>query len=627
LTERAEKVNSPGMKGSVESLVVTVIRSLAPFLLIAACAPAPKVPAARAPAPTTRPPAATTHSESSLPDGVDVSYTIELVQEPFPYIAVTLVTHGTATGHTMLGLDNWGGIDHAEREVHRVTVTDDQGRALLVDHANTFESSGNAPLWIVHHPPGAVLHIHYALVSTQYDVGGRSDSYFRPLEQASFFHIIGNTALFDVRDTPSDTHQRIALHWRGFKEAGWKVASSFSVEQSDFEVTETLDNFRQAVFLAGDLRLLRRDIGPTKSPLWLAIAGSDWGFTDDAFADLAASVVTAQRSFFQDYDWPFFLVSVIPVGVYRAGAYSQGGTGLSQSFATFLTPKTELVFNADGTGVPWLLSHELFHLWNGRRYQIAEPEALGYWFSEGFTNFYARRLSLRAGITDKKTFVANLNDEVMRYTLSPLKAKPASTVAADFWKNDASQKLPYYRGDVVALLADAEIRKVSHGDKSLDDLMREMLAAHHDVRPTVTTDTFLATIASYTSAEFADRIRKVVVDGTVPPINPNILEPCLHGHIESIGPYELGFDETATRARHVAVGVVPGSSAYQAGLRNGQKLEHFSIHRGDPRHPVEATLEDGGAKRIVSYLPQGKPVNVVQFSAEAVLPPVCGRTL
>jgi hypothetical protein len=42
---------------------------------------------------------------------------------------------------------------------------------------------------------------------------------------------------------------------------------------------------------------------------WVTIADNAWGFTDDAFADAAAAVASAERAFFTGYDWPFFLVS------------------------------------------------------------------------------------------------------------------------------------------------------------------------------------------------------------------------------------------------------------------------------------------------------------------------------
>jgi predicted metalloprotease with PDZ domain len=593
--------------------------ALAAIFLASACAEEPEAPAPRTPVVATPPPPPPAPPpEAPLLAGVDVSYALEIVKDPFPFVEVTLVTHGAPSGTTHLRLSDWGGIEHSENEVHALTVTGEDGRRLPIEH-------GEWALWTLHHAPGALLRVKYALVSTQYDVGYGSESYYRPLLSPSFFHIIGNTALMHVGDVPAELPQHFSLHWKGFKEIGWKVASSFSVDQDGFDVTATSDDFRQAVFLAGEMRLVRRDVHG--APLWLAIAGNEWGFFDNALADAAAKVVTAQRTFFEDYDWPFFLISVIPIGRYNPGSYSQGGTGLTHSFAIFLTPKTDLSAKGDGTGVTWLLSHELFHLWNGHRYKLAEPEPLGYWFSEGFTNFYARRLLFRAGLLDKAAFLANLNDEVARYLVSPVKREPASRIAQDFWNDKDVEKLPYLRGDVVALLVDAEIRAVSHGNKSLDDLMKELLGAKKDPAPNVTPETFLARIASYTSDGFADKIRKIVVDGAPAALDPKLLEPCLHGHVEPLGPYEVGFEEAAARSRHVMAGVVAGSSAYRAGLRNGQRVVSWKVHRGDFRVPAEVVIDEGGANRTVSYLPQGKAVSVVQFSAEGELPAACGKLL
>jgi predicted metalloprotease with PDZ domain len=521
---------------------------------------------------------------------------------------------------------------HAENEVHGLTVSDESGRLLPIEHVE-------GAAWTVHGAPVApdaaarLICVRYALVATQHDVGHGSESYYRPLLQPTFFHIIGNTALVYDSDVPDEIHQSISLHWKGFKEAGWKVASSFSVDQDGLTTTETMGDFRHAVFLAGEIRLLHRDVHG--SPLWIALAGTDWGFTDEAFADVAARVVAAQRSFFGDYDWPYFFISVIPVGIYKPGNYTQGGTGLTDSFAIFLTPKTELVSKDDGKGVSWLLSHELFHLWNGHRYRLAEPEALGYWFSEGFTNFFARRLLYRAGLVPVDAFLANLNAEIARYTLSRVRGEPAARIAADFWKDRAVEDLPYQRGDVVAVLVDAEIRATSHGAKSLDDLMKDMLAKRATPPPNVTPEAFLARIGQYTSSAFAERIRKITVDGVFASVDAKLLEPCLHGRLEPMGPYDTGFDEGAARANHVVSGVAAGSNAYKAGLRNGQRIVSWKAYRGEPRLPLEAILgdgggdggKDGGATRSVSYLPEGKPVPVVQFRADAKLADACRSIL
>jgi len=568
--------------------------------------------------PDVRTPEAAKLPTATLPADLDLDYTFELLREPFPMVGITVVLRGAAEGKTVLTLPQWASVTQPEREIHGLSATGDDGAPLAVTHD---AKTG----WTVAHAPGAVLHVHYTLVSTQYEIGNRPDSFFRPLITPTLFHLIGTTGLLNPDDTRHQGAQRIAVHWRGFKEARWTVASSFSIDQDGFRVSKTLDAFRQALFLAGDIRLESREIHG--HPLWVALAGHDWGFTDEAFLDAAERVVLGQRAFFNDFDWPYFLISAIPAGVYEPGSHSLGGTGLTQSFGLFLAPRTGLETFPDGGGLPWLLGHELFHLWNGERYHLEEPELLGYWFSEGFTNFYARRLLYRTGVIDLGAFVANLNDEVTRYFTSRVRDEPASRIAKDFWKDGSVQKLPYLRGDVIALLVDAEIRAVSHGAKSLDDLMKEVLV-RQPVPPVVNSETFLAAIARYTSPAFTARLRKVVVEGATAAVDPRLLEPCLHAHTETLGRFDAGFDADRSQQTHVISGVVAGSSAERAGLRDGQTLVLAHLRPDDVRTAVTLVVESAGVKKTVSYLPQGSsPIAVPVFTAASPLPEECAKLL
>ena len=61
--------------------------------------------------------------------------------------------------------------------------------------------------------------------------------------------------------------------------------------------------------------------------------------------------------------------------------------------------------------------------------------------------------------------------------------------------------------------------------------------------------------------------------------------------------------------------MVPGSSAFVAGLRDGQALTGWSVHDGAPEEKAELTIRDGGEERKIRYLPQGAPLPVPRFSA------------
>ena len=59
------------------------------------------------------------------------------------------------------------------------------------------------------------------------------------------------------------------------------------------------------------------------------------------------------------------------------------------------------------------------------------------------------------------------------------------------------------------------------------------------------------------------------------------------------------------------------------------RLAALAGHRDAP-HPeygLICVIEEVGANRTLSYLPQGKVVPVVQFTADAALPASCGKVL
>ncbi|MCJ7617326.1 MAG: hypothetical protein MUO43_12405 [Desulfobacterales bacterium] len=64
----------------------------------------------------------------------------------------------------------------------------------------------------------------------------------------------------------------------------------------------------------------------------------------------------------------------------------------------------------------YLFAHELFHTWNTGKLGVRQnPEQLIYWFSEGFTGYYARLLLLRAGLITIEEYVSDYNDKLIRY--------------------------------------------------------------------------------------------------------------------------------------------------------------------------------------------------------------------
>jgi predicted metalloprotease with PDZ domain len=198
----------------------------------------------------------------------------------------------------------------------------------------------------------------------------------------------------------------------------------------------------------------------------------------------------------------------------RKDRHSLGGTALTDSFALYLSKEYTLAPGSDDEGrVAQLLAHEYFHRWNGGKIGLEKPEELGYWWSEGFTDFFARRILLRCGLLDPPAYVRRVNESLENYWKSPVRHEPNARIAAGFWKRRDFADLPYRRGDLVALLLDHEIRATTNGERSLDDFFRETLQRVRDRGESCSTDHLLELAAEWTSDGFAESLRHLIVDG------------------------------------------------------------------------------------------------------------------
>jgi predicted metalloprotease with PDZ domain len=140
-------------------------------------------------------------------------------------------------------------------------------------------------------------------------------------------------------------------------------------------------------------------------------------------------------------------------------------------------------------------AHEFFHLWNVKRLR---PAALGpfdytqedytgsLWFAEGVTSYYAYVHLLRSGVWSREVFLNHLSDEIRSLELAPgltLMSAESSSFHAWFYDrapqmqetNFPNSTISYYnKGALLGMMLDLEIRSRTHGQKSLDDLMRAL---------------------------------------------------------------------------------------------------------------------------------------------------------
>jgi predicted metalloprotease with PDZ domain len=152
-------------------------------------------------------------------------------------------------------------------------------------------------------------------------------------------------------------------------------------------------------------------------------------------------------------------------------------------------PIAQLINNMDETFSE--IAHEYFHTWNLMRIHPVEyadvdyktpPLSKGLWFSEGLTMFYADLLRRRAGMrTFDSTRISHLERLIGRYFYSPayLKYSAESISLASYGPigslGDYSAST-HLQGEVLGFMLDFIIRDATNGKKSVDDVMRRMLA-------------------------------------------------------------------------------------------------------------------------------------------------------
>lgn len=147
-----------------------------------------------------------------------------------------------------------------------------------------------------------------------------------------------------------------------------------------------------------------------------------------------------------------------------------------------------------------LVSHELFHAWNGKKLRPIELESFDYenevyteslWMVEGLTSYYADLAVHRAGLSTEDEYLEALSSHIRTLQTTPGRAiQPVALASYDAWvkyyrrdENSRNSSVSYYsKGAVLGFLLDMQIRASTGGAKTLDDLMRLLYSRFSETR-------------------------------------------------------------------------------------------------------------------------------------------------
>jgi predicted metalloprotease with PDZ domain len=460
--------------------------------------------------------------------------------------------------------------------------------------------------------PGAAIevtyrvHSAYAADPSGEDAGANNGAVVRP----NWFAGLG---LF-LFATPEGREDAPATFRWGPIPKGWTVGSDLDPVPGRGPMT--VADIANSTTLGGtDVRLYSR---PAKGgAIRIAIRG-EWGFPERRLIDDIDTIIRAQRRFWSSAGGPFF-VSVIPLTT-SPNLIAFNGNGLYDGFVLYGTD------NVGEARLRRLLAHEHTHNWipfKQGRLPEGPDQAADYWYSEGFTDFYADRTLLRSGVWTAADFVSHLNEMLRAYDMSSVRLAPSSRIVADFWKVPAVEDLPYQRGYLLAFLWEKAMRRASPGRIGLDQVMFAM-RARWDAAPVgakpLVVQSFEETGRRLTGVDVRPDVEKFATGGAAIVLPSDLFGDCARIGTVTVPAFELGFDADASAAKEVFVGIDPTGPAYKAGLRDGMKrIARGGGEYGDSRVEVAYRVVDqAGAERTIRYRPEGKAT--VQFQQVSLTP-------
>jgi predicted metalloprotease with PDZ domain len=510
-----------------------------------------------------------------------------------PTLAVELRLRGDADGETRLdlpgafgdGKDFWRNL--WDLQVKGATVAED-GPATRV----------------LRHKPGAALTIRYRVRTAYPDDPQAHDGnpYRGPILRPAWLAILGESVFAMPEGRQAEP---AAFRW-GKLPAGWRAVSD--LEHGAMGRPMSVGDIGESVTLAGrGLQVATRAIPGGTLRVALPAAAP---LPREALADQLAAVIAAQRGFWSDLKEPY-VVGVVPLAS-PDGWRSIGGTGRSDGFALYAWPKASVDM------LKALIAHEHMHSWipnRTARLADGEQEPKDYWFSEGFTDFYMARTLLRGGLWTPAQAVEQMNATLAAYDASAVRTAPNSRIVADFWTKPEVQKLPYQRGELLALKWDEEIRRKTEGRKDLDDVvlrMRDRYVSYAAGKGPDAETGLVSAAWDVAAMDLRPDIDRYAVRGAAVDLPEELFGGCVRVRTTVSPAFDAGFDAEGSFAAKVVKGVRRGGPAWNSGLRDGMAILAGGYQKGDPSHQVELTVRAPArgkrqpAPRKIAYWPYGE---------------------
>jgi predicted metalloprotease with PDZ domain len=390
------------------------------------------------------------------------------------------------------------------------------------------------------------------------------------------------------------------LHVLGAADPG-KVEQAVGVAQNYDELADSpaeLGSFRQSAF---------QQDGATYH---VVVDGNPADYDMAKLDEVLGRIAHAAVDWMQDrpYDEYTFL--------YRL-PHGPGGGGMEHAYGTAIEVNANRL-RESLLPLASVSAHEFFHLWNVKRIRPQSLEPIDYqrenltralWFSEGITSTVGNMLLVRVGLIDEKVYLQGVSEEITELQRRPAHHwQSAEESSLDAW----FEGYPYYRspersisyynkGEILGILLDLRVRQMTHGEKSLRDLlqwMNEHYAKQHRFFPD--SQGVEEAAEAVTRKSFAEFFRDYVSGVQEIPYDGFFQLAGLHVVNKTVPVGSAGFTTTANLGgQPEVVQVDPNGNADRDGIAAGDRVIAID------GKPANAALDDQ-----LSQMPPGTTVHL-----------------
>ncbi|WP_129793811.1 hypothetical protein [Sphingosinicella sp. CPCC 101087] len=472
-------------------------------------------------------------------------------------------------------------------EASAISARDDAGPLALTQEEEAPRPEGVYRRFLVSRATRGDVVVEYSAAPRQVSETTNNGPLFDMRAENGGFTSAGISFLaLPVREAPF----RVSLKWNLSRMAPGSIGV-WSLGEGDVETVAPAQQLAFTFYAAGPMRRYRPE-GGGRLTLY---ALSEAPFDLQALANRIGGLYEHMAGFFGE-----------GADAYRVFARQhpyrgRGGTALPRSFTFgYHAPSNPTIDELQG-----MLSHEIAHGWPSMQGEHGETA----WYSEGTAEYYSILLARRAGLLDDGRFLEEINERAGGYYAHSFRSLSNAEAAQRFWSDPFVQQVPYGRGFLYLARTDGAIRTASDGRRSLDDVvlaLRERQAAGQSYGIA----DWLDLVGREIGRDRAEQDYRSMAAGEV--VRPgSAFADCFLAVPAPARRLELGFARRSFNDGAVVQGLIEGSYAERAGVRDGDAiLDYTDLDEisADAAKEMRLTIRRDGREQVISYLPRAQEV-------------------